>query len=55
MGAEDTGLDDAWLASAGRLVRIPMLGAADSLNVGVSAALVLYEAVRQRNRTGKER
>jgi TrmH family RNA methyltransferase len=48
-GAEDRGLDGAWLAAADRLVRIPMRGAADSLNVATAAALLLYEAVRQRS------
>ena len=36
------------LAAATHRVRIPMVGHADSLNVATSAALVLYEAVRQR-------
>ena len=30
-------------------IRIPMLGRLDSLNVSVSAAILMYEAVRQRN------
>jgi TrmH family RNA methyltransferase len=48
IGAEDTGLDDAWLG-AGETVRIPMqAGAVDSLNAGVAAAVLLFEARRQR-------
>ncbi len=50
VGAEKHGLDDALLAAATHRVRIPMAGAADSLNVSTSAAIVAYEAVRQRRR-----
>ncbi len=49
MGAEDTGLSDFWLRQADVSVRLPMAGQADSLNVGVATAVVLYEAVRQRS------
>lgn len=52
LGAEDTGLSDDWLAAADRRVRIPMRGTCDSLNVSVTAALVAYEAVRQRTAIG---
>ncbi len=48
VGAEDSGLDQAWLDAADRLVRIPMRGRVNSLNVSVSAAILLYEAARQR-------
>lgn len=48
MGSEHEGLSDAWLKEADTLVRIPMKGEADSLNLSVSTALLLYEAVRQR-------
>jgi TrmH family RNA methyltransferase len=48
LGAEDTGLPEAWKEAAHARVRIPMRGVADSLNVSVSAALLLYEALRQR-------
>ncbi len=50
VGAEQTGLTDELLAAATHRVRIPMAGQADSLNVAASAAIVLYEAVRQRSR-----
>ena len=49
MGTEATGLSDKWRQSADAHIRIPMLGKLDSLNVSVSAAILLYEAVRQRN------
>lgn len=48
VGAEKTGLTDDVLAAATHRVRIPMAGRADSLNVATSAAIVTYEAVRQR-------
>ena len=48
MGTESTGLTDIWREAADKHIRIPMLGALDSLNVSVSAAILLFEAVRQR-------
>ena len=48
MGTEATGLTDAWRQAADAHIRIPMLGRLDSLNVSVSAAILLFEAVRQR-------
>lgn len=48
MGTEATGLTDAWRKAADAHIRIPMLGQLDSLNVSVSAAILMYEAVRQR-------
>lgn len=48
MGAEDTGVTAAWLDAATTPVRIPMYGQIDSLNVSTAAAVLLYEAVRQR-------
>ena len=48
MGTESTGLTDIWRKAADKHIRIPMLGQLDSLNVSVSAAILLYEAVRQR-------
>ena len=49
MGAESTGLTQVWRDAADRHIRIPMLGRLDSLNVSVSTAILLFEAVRQRN------
>ena len=48
MGTEATGLTPVWRAAADAHILIPMLGRLDSLNVSVSAAILLYEAVRQR-------
>ena len=49
MGTEATGLTDIWRKAADAHIKIPMLGRLDSLNVSVSAAILMYEAVRQRN------
>ena len=49
MGTEATGLTDAWRKAADAHIKIPMLGRLDSLNVSVSAAILMFEAVRQRN------
>jgi TrmH family RNA methyltransferase len=48
VGAEKHGLSPAWLAAARHRALIPMNGLVDSLNVSTSAAILLYEAVRQR-------
>jgi len=48
MGTESTGLTAQWRQAATAHIRIPMLGRLDSLNVSVSAAILLFEAVRQR-------
>jgi len=48
MGSEDQGLSDYWLKQADMTIKIPMNGNADSLNVSTSAAIILYEALRQR-------
>ncbi|HEY7723311.1 MAG TPA: RNA methyltransferase [Pedococcus sp.] len=48
VGAEKYGLTDEVLQAADHRVRIPMAGRANSLNVATSAAVVIYEAVRQR-------
>jgi RNA methyltransferase, TrmH family len=52
VGAEQPGLSAQWLERADVLVRIPMFGRADSLNVSTSAAIITYEAVRQRLQAG---
>jgi TrmH family RNA methyltransferase len=49
VGAEKPGLTDFWLAHADIKVKIGMSGKANSLNVATSAALLMYEAVRQRS------
>lgn len=48
MGSEAHGLSQEWFDNADELIKIPMLGKTDSLNVSTSAAIVIFEAVRQR-------
>jgi TrmH family RNA methyltransferase len=48
LGNEGAGLGAEALAAAGRLARVRMRAGVNSLNVAVTAALVLYEARRQR-------
>ena len=48
VGTEDEGLSVFWMSQADVRVRIPMQGKVNSLNVSVSTALIVYEAVRQR-------
>lgn len=47
MGNEQQGLSEPLAAACGQLVRIPMLGKADSLNLAVSTGLMVYEALRR--------
>jgi tRNA (guanosine-2'-O-)-methyltransferase len=47
-GSESEGISDESLAFADKVVRIPMLGMVQSLNLSVSVAVMLYEALRQR-------
>lgn len=49
VGAEGSGLPAEVRRRASLVVRIPMAGVVESLNVGVAAALLLYEAARQRS------
>ncbi len=49
LGSEAAGLTSAWTAAEITAVRLPMLGVADSLNVSVTAAVIFYEALHQRN------
>ena len=49
MGSEQYGLSEFWLKESDQLVRIPMAGQADSLNVAMATIKTLFEAVRQRN------
>jgi TrmH family RNA methyltransferase len=48
LGSEAAGLSAAWQASDVTAVRLPMLGVADSLNISAAAAVLFYEALRQR-------
>jgi RNA methyltransferase, TrmH family len=49
IGTEDEGLTDFWISNADVKIKIPMMGMVNSLNVSVSTALILYEAVKQRS------
>lgn len=49
MGSEESGISQNILNIADQHLKIPLFGNIESLNVSVSAALMLYEAVRQRN------
>lgn len=49
VGAEHAGVSSVWAGVADAAGRVPMAGRVNSLNVATSAALVLYEAVRQRS------
>lgn len=50
MGSEDQGLEKFWIEHCDTPIAIPMKGKVDSLNVSVSAAIVLYEIIRQRKK-----
>lgn len=52
LGTERDGVSDAALARADQHIYIPMSGMVESLNVSVAAALILYEAHRQRQAAG---
>ena len=47
MGNEQAGLTDGLMAACSQLVRMPMLGRSDSLNLAVASGLVLYETLRK--------
>jgi tRNA (guanosine-2'-O-)-methyltransferase len=51
-GSESDGISDEALALADHVIRIPMVGMVQSLNLSVSVAVVLYEAFRQREAAG---
>jgi TrmH family RNA methyltransferase len=50
LGSESDGLSDKWLKKADKLIKIPMMKGIDSLNVSVSAAILLYEVLKQREK-----
>lgn len=52
IGNETTGLSSGWRQACDAIVRIPITGAASSLNAAAAATVVLYEAARQRRRRG---
>ncbi|MDV7187569.1 RNA methyltransferase [Lutibacter sp. TH_r2] len=49
VGTEATGLSNEWLKNSTKNIIIPMRGKIDSMNVSVSAAIITFEAVRQRD------
>jgi TrmH family RNA methyltransferase len=55
LGSEAAGLSAAWRGGPAEPVSIPMAGIADSLNVSIAAAVLLFEAVRQRRVTTEQR
>ncbi|HLT86352.1 MAG TPA: 23S rRNA (guanosine(2251)-2'-O)-methyltransferase RlmB [Sphingobacterium sp.] len=50
LGAEDVGVSDDLIRVSDKLAKIPMFGEIKSLNVSVSAGIVIYEAIRQRHK-----
>ncbi|MBD3843141.1 MAG: RNA methyltransferase, partial [Campylobacterales bacterium] len=48
VGTEATGLTEEWRAAARQNIIIPMHGEIDSINVSVAAAILIFEAKRQR-------
>ena len=52
IGNEGSGLSEEAAEAADALIRIPMLGRAESLNAGVAGGILLYEAIRQRQASG---
>ncbi len=48
LGSEDRGLTEGWLNGSAEQIKIPMSGKHDSLNVAASAAIIVFEAMRQR-------
>jgi len=52
LGSEAQGLSAAWSGAGVTAIRLPMLGVADSLNVSATAAVLFYEALRQRSLQG---
>jgi len=55
LGSEAEGLTGVWRDDDVVPIRLPMLGAADSLNVSAAAAVLFYEALRQRGRPSSAR
>lgn len=50
LGTEATGISKFWVENSDRLIKIPMKGQIDSLNISNAAAICIYEAVRQREK-----
>ena len=52
VGTESSGLTSIWREASSEKIRIPMSGEIDSMNVSVSAAILIFEAKRQRTQVG---
>lgn len=50
MGAEDKGIDEGILSIATECIKIPQKGQIESLNVSAAASIIMFEAVRQRDK-----
>ncbi|MBV7328246.1 RNA methyltransferase [Chloroflexi bacterium TSY] len=55
VGTEQYGLSDQWLAQADVQIKLPMFGQVNSLNVAIAASVLLYEVVRQRTSTMRQK
>jgi len=55
MGSEADGLTEIWRKNADFIIQIPMAGIGDSLNVSVSAAVLVFEALRQRSGSKRQK
>jgi len=53
LGSEAAGLSPLWRADDVPAIRLPLLGQVDSLNLSATAAVLFYEALRQRQASGK--
>ena len=53
MGTEATGITRQWVEAADERAIIPMFGKVDSMNVANSAAIMLFESLRQRSEAPK--
>ena len=49
MGSEQDGIDNRLLVKCDHLVKIPLIGSIQSLNVSVASAIIIYEIQRQQN------
>tara|TARA_X000000368_G_scaffold418619_1_gene419030 strand:- start:1201 stop:1986 length:786 start_codon:yes stop_codon:yes gene_type:complete len=49
VGTESSPLSDDWVKNSDELINIPMKGKIDSLNLSVTSAIVIFEALKQRN------
>lgn len=49
IGNESNGVSDEIYELCDKLIKIPMVGGAESLNAGVAASIIMYEVMRQRN------